>query len=134
MKKKIIISICLVLVLVISLFAWFVVPKRLCNFDVSKVQKITIFSGHVGKEIEITDENEIKNLMNNFNSVKMKKSSIEAFAMGYMYRVTIETNFRKKEFIVDSKDHIRGSVFGYSVTEGDDGYDYIDNMFQKFYD
>lgn len=132
MKKKIIIIVSIVLVIIIGLSIWWFVPQKLCNIDEGRVEKITIFSGYTGKEIEITDEDDIKKLTDNFNSVKMKKDSVSFFTMGYMYRITIETDNGKKEFIVDSEYRIRGSVFGYTVTEGDNGYDYIDGMFAQF--
>ena len=133
-KKSLIIILSFVLALIIGLLAWWIMPKSLCKTDVEKVEKITIFSGHVGKEIQITDEEEITELMEKFSSVKMKVKKISGISMGYMYNVTIETNFGKKEFTVNSKYDIDGKVWLYKVIDGDNGYDYIDNMFQKFYD
>ena len=133
MKKKIIIIVSVVLVLIIGFLIWWNVPKKLCDIDAQKVEKITIFKTWFQEEIEVTDEKTIAELVEKFNSVKMKHCRYAPNTFGYVYIVTIQTESETQMFTIDVNG-VSGKVLNYLVIEGDTGFYYIDDMFQKFYD
>ncbi len=133
MKKKIIIIVSVVLVLIIGFLIWWNVPKKLCNFDAQKVEKITIFKTWFQEEIEVTDEKTIAELVEKFNSVKMKHCRYAPNTFGYVFNVTVETESETQKFTIDVIG-VSGAILNYQVIDGDTGFYYIDDMFQKFYD
>lgn len=110
------------------LFAvWFNSPVRISRSEPDEIESIEIFNGNTGESAEITDDEEISRIIDNLNSVKVKREKI-TFAMGYSLRITI--NYKRgfhvwDEFIVNTQSYIRKGVFAYEVSEGQIDYEYL---------
>ena len=70
---------------------------------------------------------ELKQLVEKFNTVKMKHCRYAPNTFGYVYIVTIQTESETQKFTID----VMGvsKTLNYIVIEGDTGFDYIDDMF-----
>ena len=56
MKKGFKIVGIIVLVFIIGVLVWCLVPTRFCNIDAQQVEKIEVFDGSRGVELEISEE------------------------------------------------------------------------------
>jgi len=53
------------------------------------VSSIYIFDGHTGKSITIIDRNDIEHIIENLNSITLRKDKWSLFYMGFGFRTTI---------------------------------------------
>ncbi len=95
------------------------------------VGMITVFDGHTGRQISITDKEDTEHIINDFNNTKMRRSGFSLGYMGYSLRVTIYGKDMKKykEFILNSPTQIRDDPFFYTAPYAVDYY-YIKNLFE----
>ncbi len=131
-KHKLIISIVIIIgIMLIYLLTY--IPHKIVNIDCTEVSKIEIFDGEQGKEITITNNNEIEHIISNLNNIKLQKGKCSIGYMGYRFNITIyKKNGKKyKELIINSNDTIRYKGFFYKDNLGNIDYDYLDNLFIK---
>lgn len=122
------------LILAISdiLFCWNA-PSSIINIPPSEVSKVEIFNGTTGKSIVITEKTEIRHIIENLNTVSLKKEKISLGYMGYYFRTTIyklDGNVYKK-FIINSNNTIRKDLFFYRDSSASIDFDYIQQLFKK---
>jgi len=131
--KKILIGVCMVLVMSIGGIIWWDMPITIIDIEPSEVSKISVFDGNTGKSITITDETDIKHIINNLNKVSLQKEKISLGYAGYSYRTTIYkvNGSVYKEFIINSNDTIRKDPFFYRDPEGQIDYMVIQKLFEK---
>lgn len=128
MKKRILLG---VLICVLVLFGLSYIPQPVVSLSPSKISKITVFNGGTGYEIDITDERDIRHIINNLNDVTFQKGKTSFGYMGYSFDVTIYNHKGKplKELIINSEDTIRYKGFFHTATKNEIDYEYINRLF-----
>lgn len=129
-RKKLIRILCVTTVIIISGLIWWNVTSSITNIAPSEVSKIEIFDGNTGEITKITDETEIKHIIENLNSVSIKKERISLGYMGYSFRTTIykSNGVVYKKFIINSSNTIRKDPFFYRDSLNSIDYNYIQEL------
>lgn len=125
---------CTIAVIIIGGLIWWNAPCSITNIAPSKVSKIEIFNGGTGRSITITDSADIEHIINNLNTISLKKEKISLGYMGCSYITTVykaNGNVYKK-FIINSSDTIRKDPFFYQDSSGSIDSEYIHKLFDKY--
>lgn len=133
MKRLVLISIAIVILLLFILLAWYKIPFDLMNLNPKEVLKIVVFNGNTGNTTHIEDREEIDLIIHNLNSVKLQRGKVSVKYDGYSFITTIYlTNGEEAKgwnnFIINSGNTIRKDPFFYSVVEGNLDYEYIKSI------
>ena len=133
MKKKQIILISFVVFIIIAaiiLCVWYYIPKTFLNrLDASEVMTISVFDGNTGKGFVIESSEEIRQIVENIQQIKMKRDSISVGYSGYSFRVQFMDQNGKviDSFIINSSNSIRDDPFFYRC-DGGLCYDYMKDL------
>lgn len=133
MNKKSKTVIAVLAVLAAGFLLWYNLPIKLLDLEPKNVMEITVFNGNTGKLTHITDEEEIENIIENLNEVKIKRYKPSVGYSGYSFKMTIYLTDGNEadgwnNFIINSEDTIRKDPFFYRVTEGNIDYEYIESI------
>lgn len=133
MNKKAKTVIAVLVVLAAGFLLWYNLPIKLLDLEPQNVMEIAVFNGNTGKLTHITDEEEIENIIENLNDVKIKRYKPSVGYSGYSFKMTIYLTDGNEadgwnNFIINSEDTIRKDPFFYRVTEGSIDYDYIESI------
>lgn len=133
MNKKAKTVIAVLVVLAAGFLLWYNLPIKLLDLEPKNVMEITVFNGNTGKLTHITDEEEIENIIENLNEVKIKRYKPSVGYSGYSFKMTIYLTDGNEadgwnNFIINSEDTIRKDPFFYRVTEGNIDYEYIESI------
>lgn len=133
MNKKVKTVIAVLAVLAAGFLLWYNLPIKLLDLEPKNVMEITVFNGNTGKLTHITDEEEIENIIENLNEVKIKRYKPSVGYSGYSFKMTIYLTDGNEadgwnNFIINSEDTIRKDPFFYRVTEGSIDYEYIESI------
>ena len=123
MKKKYILYgiAAVVVIAVIIVCIWYFSPKTfLKNVDASDVSAISVFNGSTGKSFTIENTDEIKYIVENIQSIEMKRDNISSNYDGFSFSLTFKDADGKTldSFIVNSDDTIRDNPFFYRCDGG----------------
>lgn len=80
MKKKIVILLSAVVILLLGMIVWFNIPVDLMDLDYEEVIEIVVFNGNSGNTTHITDKEQIQHIIENMNTVEVKRSKL---SLGY---------------------------------------------------
>lgn len=132
MKKKIAIALFAAAVL-LAVAVWYHAPMDLMNLDHENVMEIVIFNGNSGKVTHIGDQEHIQHIIDNLNTVEVKRLKRSAGYTGFGFKMTIYLSDGNEadgwnNFIINSDDRIQKDPFFYSVTKGKIDYSYIENI------
>jgi len=132
-KNKLMINLCLIIFISICGIIWWNVPSSLTNIEPYDVSKIEIFDGNTGTAITITKISDIEHIINNLNSVNLKKEAVSLGRMGYSFKTTIYKANGKvyRKFIINSTDTIRNDPFFYKDSLSSIDYAYIRNLIKE---
>lgn len=132
-SKKMVTLLSFIAVIIIGIFIWWNVPSSITNIAPSEVSKIEIFDGNTGKAITITAPADIEHIIENLNTVALKKEKISLGTTGYSFRTTIYKSDGNvyKEFIISSSNTIRKDPFFYRDSSGSIDYEYIQKLIDK---
>ena len=133
MNKKAKTVIAVLVVLAAGFLLWYNLPIKLLDLDPQNVMEITVFNGNTGKLTHITDEEEIENIIENLNDVKIKRYKPSVGYSGYSFKMTIYLTDGNEadgwnNFIINSETSVRKDPFFYRVTEGSIDYGYIESI------
>ena len=133
MNKKAKTVIAVLAVLAAGFLLWYNLPIKLLELEPQNVMEIKVFNGNTGKLTHITDEEEIENIIENLNEVKIKRYKPSVGYSGYSFKMTIYLTDGNEadgwnNFIINSEDTIRKDPFFYRVTEGNIDYEYIESI------
>jgi len=122
MKKKIALSITVIVVLILAAEGYYSLPKTFGK-DVtpSDVDRISVFDGNTGVGFTITNPEDIKYIVENIQGHSMKKEGISLGRMGYGFKIRYidgRDNDVIPAFILNSDDTIRKDPFFYVCEEG----------------
>ena len=131
MNKKAKTVIAVLAVLAAGFLLWYNLPIKLLDLEPKNVMEITVFNGNTGKLTHITDEEEIENIIENLNDVKIKRYKPSVGYSGYSFKMTIYLTDGNEadgwnNFIINSEDTIRKDPFFYR--EGNIDYEYIESI------
>jgi hypothetical protein len=132
-NKKAIIGILFVAAVVVGVLIWWNLPYTITDIDPSNVSKIEVFDGNTGKSFSITDNNDIKYIVTNLNSLSLNKEKLSLGYMGYSFKTKIfgDDGDLYKEFIINSNDMIRKDPFIYRDSSKSIDYEYIQRLFER---
>ena len=127
------IILCLVIFNSIGGIIWWNVPSSLTNIKPYDVSRIEIFDGNTGTAITITKISDIEHIINNLNSVTLKKEKVSLGRMGYSFETTIYRANGKvyRKFIINSTDTIRNDPFFYKDSLSSIDYAYIRDLIKE---
>ena len=132
MKKGFKIVGIIVLVFIIGVLVWCLVPTRFCNIDAQQVEKIEVFDGSRGVELEISDSEEIAYLVDNWNQASASKRIIPLPAGGFKFHVTVYLESGKtEEFTINTEDDAKREIIYYKRAKGNLCYEYLDELAEK---
>ena len=133
MKKRTFVFVMSAAVLILLGVVWYNAPIDIMNLDSGEVLEIVIFNGNTGNATHIDNPQQIERIVENLNSVKVKRDKPSLGYMGYSYKITIYLKDGNEagdwnNFIINSESYIRKDPFFYAVTDGSTGYDYISEI------
>ena len=132
MKKGFKIVGIIVLVFIIGVLVWCLVPTRFCNIDAQQVEKIEVFDGSRGVELEISDSEEIAYLVDNWNQASASNRIIPLPAGGFKFHVTVYLESGKtEEFTINTEDDAKREIIYYKRAKGNLCYEYLDELAEK---
>ena len=115
-------------ILLLVLAAWFYAPVTfLKDVPPERVAGIRVFDGNTGEELEITGGEEIRHIVENLRSVRLRRSGISLLHAGYRFRMTFldAEGGVLEELTVNSETTIRRDPFFYTSEAGGLCYDYL---------
>lgn len=112
---------------------WCLVPTRFCNIDAQQVEKIEVFDGSRGVELEISDSEEIAYLVDNWNQASASKRIIPLPAGGFKFHVTVYLESGKTGRIHEliQEDDAKREIIYYKRAKGNLCYEYLDDWQRK---
>lgn len=129
MKKKMLIVVIAIAIIAVSAI-WYFSPKNfLSGVEPSDVKSISVFDGNTGNGFVIESSEEIKQIVENIQGIKMKRDNISVGYIGYSFRVqfTDESGKIIDSFIINSPNTIRDDPFFYRC-DSSLCYDYIKEL------
>lgn len=133
LKQKIVIVLSVIVIFLAGIAVWYNAPIDLMNLEYNEVMEIVVFNGNSGNVTHITDKEQIQHIVENLNTIEIRRSELSVGYSGYSFKVTICLSDENeignwKNFIINSDDTIRKDLFFYSVTKGKIDYSYIKNI------
>lgn len=128
---------CIVLVLAICLIGvliWYRIPVKLLDVDPDSVAYITIFDGNTGRQVQVTDAGLIRRIVENLDSVTLRRGKVSIGYTGYRFRTEVCTRSGDgvklaARFIINTAGSVRKDPFFYRVEGGELDFDFIQSLF-----
>lgn len=124
-------------ILLLILVAYYYAPVTfLKGVDPADIAAITIFDGNTGSESEITKQKDITYIVENIQSVPVRRTGISILEMGYRFRMTFtdEKGELVETLTINSTDTIRKDPFFLTFEEGGLCFDYIWDLMDAEHD
>lgn len=124
------------LLLLIGIAYYYAPVTFLKGVEPEKIACITIFDGNTGEESDITKEKDIAYIVENIQSVPVRRTGISILEMGYRFRMTFtdEKGSVVEELTVNSEDTIRKDPFFLTTEEGGLCFDYLWDLMDAEHD
>ena len=129
-KKKITVFVVMIIIVVIVIGVWYSTPKRFLGpVKASEVISISVFDGNTGKGFTIDDSDEIKQIIENIQSIEMKRDNFSIGYSGYSFSMEFmnENGRVIDSFIINSSNTIRDDPFFYR-SDKDLCFDYLKGL------
>lgn len=132
-KKLKYISLALLLC-VIALALWYRAPVKLLDADPDTVAQIIIFDGNTGEQVQVTDAEKIRRIVENLNTVTLRREKLSIGYTGYRFHTEVYTYNgnsvkRAAQFIINTADSVRKDPFFYRVKNGEIDFEFIHSLF-----
>jgi hypothetical protein len=124
-------------ILLMALVAYYYAPVTfLKGVDPEEVACITIFDGNTGEISEVTKAKDVAYILENVQSVPVRRTGISLLEPGYRFRMTFtdDNGAVMEEFIINSEDTIRKDPFFLTTEEGGLCFDYIWDLMDAEHD
>ena len=124
-------------VLLLILVAYYYAPVTfLKGVDPADIDCITIFDGNTGSISEVTKDKDVAYIVENLQSVPVRRTGISILEPGYRFRMTFtdDKGTVVEELIVNSEDTIRQDPFFLTTEEGGLCFDYIWDLMDAEHD
>ena len=133
-NKKFRLIIAITFVLAAALAIWyFNTTTFLRKVNPSDIKSISVFDGNTGESFDFSDTDEIRYVVENIQSTKMKKDTLSMGYTGYSFRISFfdENEKEMESFIINSSNTIRKDPFFYRC-DGDLCFDYLKELEEKY--
>ena len=137
MKKKYVICgiFLIIAIAAVAVCLWYFSPVSfLQGVEDNSVSSISVFVGSTGKRMVIEDREEINRIVDNIQSLKLKRNGLSTNYVGFSFSLT----FRDKDgnaidsIGINSKDTIRDSRFFYKCESGEICFDYLLELADRY--
>ena len=123
-------------ILVLIAVAWVYAPVTFLKGTApEEVARIVLFDGNTGDELEITAKKDITHIVENVQSVPVRREGIAFLNLGYRFIMTFEgadgTEIAK--FTINDENTIRGEFFYYVNEDGGLCFDYLWHLMDEAY-
>src|SRR5690554_1920085 len=107
-------------------------PYSITDIAPAEVLKINILDGSTGNSITVTKAADMEYIIQNLNTVNLRKEKFSIGYTGYSYRTTIykANGDIYKEFYINSSDTIRRDPFFYRDSSESIDYNFIKELFK----
>ena len=97
------------------------------------VKSISVFDGNTGESFDFSDTDEIRYVVENIQSTKMKKDTLSIGYSGYSFRISFfdENGKEIENFMINSSNTIRKDPFFYRC-DGNLCFDYLKELEEKY--
>ncbi len=136
-NKKIVLIILTLVIAVVGIgLIWYNSSVDMLNLDVEKVAVIEVQNGNTGEHLEITDQDDIAHLIDQWNSVVLSRGKLSSGYVGYSLRITLLDHDGKElsgmnNFYINTDEVMRIDPFFYDVESGNLSHDYIQELFDS---
>ncbi len=104
-------------------------PITTFTISPNEIDRISVFDGRNGCEIEIENDKELKQIINYMNEMHMNRDKVSLGHMGYGFRITLYSSDKPVEtLILNSEDTVRKDPFFYNLQEKTGLYNYLDSL------
>lgn len=122
------------LICLIGVLIWYGMPVKALDVDPDSVAYISIFDGNQGRQVEVTDADQIRRIVENLDSVTLRRGKPSIGYTGYRFRAEVYTYSgndvkRAARFIINTAESIRKDPFFYRVEDGKIDFDSIEALF-----
>ena len=124
-------------VALLILVAYFYAPVTfLKGVESTQIDTVYIFDGNTGEELALTNQKDIAYILENIQSVPVRRTGISILEMGYRFRMTFtdEKGGVVEELTINSADTIRQDPFFFTTEEGGLCFDYIWDLMDAEHD
>lgn len=131
MKRKIGVILGVFAVLIIGCVIWYMAPKYfLRGIAASEISCIKVFDGNTGEGFTVQEPEQIVYIVENIQSVEMKKSKLSIGYSGYRFKVSFldEKGRELETFILNGENAIRKDPFFYTAVDGVLCYEYLEQL------
>ena len=133
-NKKIRLIIVIIFALIAVSAIWYLLPTIfLSKVEASDIKSISVFDGNTGEGFDFSDTDEIRYVVENIQSAKMKKDTLSIGYMGYSFHISFfdENGNEIESFIINSPNTIRKDPFFYRC-DGNLCFDYLKELEEKY--
>lgn len=123
-------------IVVLIAVAWIYVPVTFLKGTAPEdIARIVLFDGNTGDELEVTAQKDITHIVENVQSVPVRREGIAFLNLGYRFIMTFEgadgTEIAK--FTINDENTIRGKFFYYINEDGGLCFDYLWHLMDEAY-
>ena len=131
-KRKRILSLILGLIVLLIVFLGIdYIPKKLIKIiPTTRVHMIEIQSGETGEIKSVTEDRQIKHIIDNFNDVKFQKGLMN-FSNDYGFKMKIhgQSTGLGEIYYINSSSEIRYNSFSYTTVNTEIDYEFLKKLF-----
>lgn len=124
-------------IVLMIVIAWLYAPVTfLKGVEPAEIACVTIFDGNTGEELDVTDQQKIARIVENIQSIPVRRTGISLLEMGYRFRLDFyDSSYQVIENLtVNSTDTIRQDPFFLTTEEGGLCFDYLWDLMDAEHD
>ncbi|SDI04020.1 hypothetical protein SAMN04487975_11144 [Planococcus glaciei] len=116
--------------LLLLLFAWTYLPNKILDLESAQIAEIEILNGNSIKLIEITEESDIRYLVDNLNNITFQKGVPSIGVKEFSYRTIFLDNEGEvmEDLAIHSSDTVKYQGFFYKAETEAIAYDFIEEL------
>lgn len=121
-----------VIICIIVIICFLTSPISSFSIDPDRIDRINVFDGTTGEGMDVSDQEEIRRIVNYTNGMRLNRDQLSVGYMGYEFRVTFYSDDREVEsFILNSADVVRKDPYFYTLQEETGLYDHLQSLYDK---
>ncbi|MDN7229369.1 hypothetical protein QWY15_19080 [Planococcus sp. N064] len=116
--------------LLLLLFAWTYLPNKILDLESAQIAEIEILNGNSIKLIEITEESDIRYLVDDLNNITFQKGVPSIGEKEFGYRTIFLDNEGEvmEDLVIHSSDTVKYQGFFYEAETEAIAYDFIEEL------
>ena len=92
MRRKQIVIILAIAIVIIGIYIWFKIPINMIGINPEEIMEIFIFDGNTGTSVHIISKEDISHIIENLNTIKLKREKLSSRYVGYSFKTTLYGN------------------------------------------